>query len=63
MSNQVHRFHDTVAAYLGKGETVYMSPEQARQFGQALIDAAKDCDAVTFTKSEFPTFRGRTLDD
>ena len=51
MSTQVHRFGDTVAAYIGTGDTTYMTPQQARELGNALIEAAKDTDNVKFTKS------------
>ena len=61
MSNQVHRFHDTVAAYLGTGETVYMSPAQAMAFGMALIQVAEECDSKKFVDSTIGTFRGETL--
>ena len=63
MSTQVHRFGDTVAAYIGTGDTTYMTPQQARELGNALIEAAKDTDNVKFTKSTFKTFQGRTIDD
>ena len=61
MSNQVHRFHDTVAAYLGNGETTYMTPYQARELGKALIEIADDCDKVRFVDSHVGTFHGGTL--
>ena len=61
MSTQVHRFHDTVAAYVGTGPTTYMTPHQARELGKALIAAADDTDAVKFTQSTVGTFRGETL--
>ena len=61
MNSQVHRFRDTVAVYIGKGETVYMTPHQARELGQALIDTADDIDKVKFTESTLPTFTVNTL--
>ena len=61
MSTQVHRFHDNVAVYIGTGETVYLSPHQARELGQALIDTANDCDDCKFTDSKIGTFDGRSL--
>ena len=63
MSTQVHRFNDTVAAYLGEGPTAYMTPHQARELGKALIQAADDTDRVKFTASTLPTFNGATIGD
>ena len=62
MSTQVHRFHDTVAAYLGECPTTYMTPHQARMLGQALIATADDTDNVKFTESTLPTFNGATIE-
>lgn len=39
---QVHRFGDKVAAWLGQGPTTYMTPQEARHFGEALIAAAEN---------------------
>ena len=61
INSQVHRFHDNVAAYLGDGSTVYMTPSQARAFGTALIDAANDVDETPFINSTLRTFNGETL--
>ena len=61
MNTQVHRFHDTVAAYIGEGPTTYMTPHQARELGKALIAAADDTDTVKFTQSTLETFEGSTL--
>lgn len=57
---QVHRFGDCVAAYLGTGETVYLTPQAARQLARALNGAARDVAAVKFTESQFKTKQGRT---
>jgi len=56
MSAQVHRFRDTVAAWLGTGATVYMTPDRARALGEALVQFADDVEAVKFQDSQLPTF-------
>lgn len=48
---QVHRFRDRVAAYLGNGETVYMTPKEARQLARALNRVAKSCETESFGES------------
>lgn len=48
---QVHRFRDKVAVYVGKGETVYLSPANARKLARALNAAAKSCETEAFTES------------
>lgn len=48
---QVHRFHDFVALYVGTGETVYLTPAQARQLSRAINKAAKSCETETFAQS------------
>ena len=53
---QVHRFRDKVAAYLGGGETVYMTPKEARQLARALNKAAKSCETESFVDSTCGTF-------
>ena len=63
MANQVYRLGDNIVAYIGTGPTVYMTPQQAREFGQALVDNANDADTTPFVNSTLPTFHGRTLDD
>lgn len=54
---QVHRFRDDVAIYLGKGETVYLTPKEARQLSAAINRAAKSCETETFTESTCGTTR------
>ena len=55
-SAQVHRFRHAVAAYLGKGETTYLSPKDARKLARALIACARDCEREElFSKSTFRT--------
>lgn len=53
---QVHRFGDCVAAYLGDGQTVYMTPGDAKRLAVALNKCARDCIANKFTDSKFTTF-------
>lgn len=48
---QVHRFRDSVAAWLGTGETVYMSPREARQLARALNKVARSVDRESFINS------------
>lgn len=50
-SGQVHRFRDAVAAYLGAGETVYMSPAEARALARALNRAARSIQSEPFARS------------
>lgn len=48
---QVHRFRDHVATYVGTGETVYLTPKQARAFARALNAACRDVDTTPFVES------------
>ena len=50
-AGQVHRFRDAVAAYVGSGETVYMTAREARIMARALIKAARSVDMVPFHRS------------
>ena len=54
---QVHRFHEAVALFAGKGETVYLTPLDARLLGEALIIAADDAETRKFTESACGTFQ------
>ena len=45
---QVHRFHDCVAIYIGTGETVYLTPKEARQLARAINKTARSCDREEF---------------
>lgn len=54
---QVHRFRDMVAVYIGTGETVYLSPKEARQMTRAINRVAKSCDQEPFSESEGLTAR------
>lgn len=48
---QVHRFGDTVAAYIGTGATVYMTARQARIMARALNRAARSVERESFVNS------------
>lgn len=48
---QVHRFRDAVALYIGTGETVYLTPREARQLTRAINRVAKSCEGETFAES------------
>ena len=53
---QVHRFHDKVAAYLGNGATVYMTPADARWLARSLSAAARDIkERPSYGDSQFRT--------
>lgn len=52
---QVHRFRDSVAVYLGKGETVYLTPATAHKIAKAMNACARDIKARDFIDSEFST--------
>lgn len=51
ISAQVHRFGDAVAVYLGTGETVYLTPQEARKFTRAINRAARSCERESFVDS------------
>lgn len=51
----VHRFRDSVAVRTGQGETVYLSPAQARKLANALRIAARSCSTEKFTDSNVGT--------
>ena len=53
---QVHRFRDKVAVYVGKGETVYIDPKEARAFAKALNACARSVTSEKFSESTFKTF-------
>jgi len=65
---RVHRFRDKVAIHLtvrsssecgafsvGDGQTVYLSPEAAKELGEALIECAEDVENYRFVDSPFTT--------
>jgi hypothetical protein len=49
----VHRFRDYVALSVGKGETVYIHPDDALKLVEALSGAAADVKKAPFTKSYY----------
>ncbi len=53
---QVYRFRGAVACYIGRGETVYLTPRDARAFAWAISATAKDIDDRSFTMSMIGTF-------
>jgi hypothetical protein len=50
-SGQIHRFRDSVAAYIGTGATVYMTPGEARAMARALNRAARSVEREPFARS------------
>lgn len=55
---QVHRFRGAVAAHLGDGPTVYLTPKEAASLSSALRLACKDIkDHPNFGDSQFQTVR------
>lgn len=48
----VHRFGDQVAVYL-QGETVYLTPKQARAIARKMTECARDIGRTGFTESSF----------
>ena len=52
---QIHRFGDCVAIYLADGETVYLTPADAKRIAKYLNAAAKDCKESRFVASDFVT--------
>jgi len=50
-----YRFRDLVAlAIPGAGDTVYLTPKEARQFARGLVAAAKSIESVRFVDSNVP---------
>lgn len=55
---QVHRHQNDVCAYLGDGQTVRLSPAEARKLSKALLECAQDVKKnPSFIDSQFKTFR------
>lgn len=52
---QVHRFGDCVAMYLSNGETVYMTPKDARAIAKSLNACARDIKAAKYVDGTFKT--------
>lgn len=55
MMLQVHRFNETIALFLGNGDTVYLSPSDAMELATALNGCATDISNNKFTDSAFST--------
>lgn len=53
---QVHRFREFVAVSIGKGETLYLTHEQATRLGSALVNCAADVHVRQFQASTFSTW-------
>lgn len=52
---QVHRFGDCIAMFLSEGETVYMTPQDARKIAKALNACSRDVKAYKFGDGQFKT--------
>lgn len=50
-AGQSHRFRDSVALYVGTGETVYTQPGEARALASALLETADSVERERFTDS------------
>ena len=59
---QVHRFHDKVAVWLGGGDTVYLTAEEAIKLGNKIAAYGRDVKACKFTDSEMGTFNATISD-
>jgi len=51
----LHRFHNTVAIYLGDGETIYLTPKEARKIAAGLFKFARDIETKDFSDSQVHT--------
>jgi hypothetical protein len=51
--SQVHRFHDSVALFIGTGATGYFTAKEARQIARALNSCAKSVERERFSASTF----------
>lgn len=56
-TGQLHRFRDSVAVWVGKGETVYMTADEAEAFAAALLRAAQSIRNEGFAQSTCGTVR------
>jgi hypothetical protein len=52
---QVHRFHDSVALFVGDGSTCYLTMKQARELAIALLNCSNDVSDRKFTDSQLGT--------
>ena len=48
---QVHRFHDSVSLWIGTGDSVYLTPADARSLAAALLIAVEDAETRPFVAS------------
>lgn len=53
---QIHRFGDCIAMYLSNGETVYMTPQDARKIAKNLNACARDIKQAKYINGTFKTF-------
>jgi hypothetical protein len=53
---QIHRFHDKVAIYLGNGETVYLTADEALELGSELTRYGNDVRNKTYLDSQIGTY-------
>lgn len=51
----IHRFRDSVAVWLGDGNTLYMTPRDARRLAKAINAAARDVIQKPFADSTVGT--------
>ena len=54
-SIRIHRFGDNIAFDTTSTETLYLSPDLARMFAEALIEYADDCERSKFSQSPLGT--------
>lgn len=53
---QIHRFGDCIAMFLSTGETVYMTPKDARTIAKNLNACARDVKQARYVDGTFKTF-------
>ena len=53
---QIHRFGDCVAMFLSTGETVYMTPKDARKIAKNLNACSRDVKQSKYSNGTFKTF-------
>lgn len=54
---QIHRFGDCVALYVGTGQTIYITPKEAKAIAKQLNACAKDIAEHSFGKGTFKTYQ------
>lgn len=62
VSVQIHRYGDCVAMHLGKGQTVYITPKEAKEIAKQLNQCAKDISSAKFVNSQFVTYSKQLKD-